>query len=48
MPNTKEEALKQFIDFLIYLGYKADMPAIRVVANKILAKNGLTYQVARL
>jgi hypothetical protein len=29
LSDDQEEALKQFIDFLIYLGHRADMSAIR-------------------
>lgn len=47
MIDNKKEALKQFIDFLIYLGHRADMLAIRAAANKILAENGSPYQVKR-
>ena len=48
LSDNQEEALKQFIDFLIYLGHRADMLAIRVAANKIIAENGSTFQVTRL
>jgi hypothetical protein len=30
----QEEGLKQFIDFLIYLGHKADLKTVRAAANK--------------
>jgi len=41
-PN-QEEAVKQFIDFLIYLGHKANLKTIRAAVNKILAKSVSTY-----
>jgi ribosomal protein L17 len=44
----QEEAVKQFIDFLIYLGHKADLKTIRAAANKILAESASTHQVARV
>ena len=34
----QEEALKQFIDFMIYLGHRADLKTVRAAANKILGK----------
>jgi hypothetical protein len=46
-PN-QEEALKQFIGFLIYLGHKANLKTVRAAANKILGKSASTYQVNRL
>jgi hypothetical protein len=44
----QEEALKQFIDLLIYLGHKADLKTIRAAANKILAKSASTYQAIHI
>ncbi|KAH8772078.1 hypothetical protein F5882DRAFT_381610 [Hyaloscypha sp. PMI_1271] len=44
----QEEAVKQFIDFLIYLGHKADLKTIRAAANKILAESASTHQVTRV
>src|ERR1700704_261368 len=43
-----EEGLKQFIDFLIYLGHKADLQIIRVAANKILAESASTHQATHV
>jgi hypothetical protein len=40
----QEEGLKQFIDFLIYLGHKADLKTVRAAANKILAESASTHQ----
>jgi hypothetical protein len=39
----QEEGLKQFIDFLSYLGYKAGLKTVRAVANKILAESAFTH-----
>jgi hypothetical protein len=46
-PN-QEEALKQFIDFMIYLGYRADLKTVQAAANKILGDSASTHQVNRL
>jgi hypothetical protein len=40
----QEEGLKQFIDFLIYIGYKANLKTVRAAANKILAESASTHQ----
>jgi hypothetical protein len=40
----QEEALKQFIDFLIYLGSKADLKMVGAAVNKILAESASTHQ----
>ena len=44
----QEEALKQFIDFMIYLGHRADLKTVRAAANKILGDSASTHQVNRL
>jgi hypothetical protein len=44
----QEEGLKQFIDFLIYLGHRADLKTVRAAANKILRDSASTHQVNRL
>ena len=44
----QEEALKQFIDFLIYLGHKADLETFRAAANKILAESVSTHQATHI
>jgi hypothetical protein len=40
----QEEALKQFIDFLIYLGHKSDLKMVGAAVNKILAESASTHQ----
>jgi hypothetical protein len=44
----QEEGVKQFINFLIYLGHKANLKTVRAAANKILAKSVSTHQVMRV
>jgi hypothetical protein len=44
----QEEGLKQFIDFLSYLGYKAGLKTVRAVANKILAESAFTHQAIQI
>jgi hypothetical protein len=44
----QEEALKQFFDFLIYLGCRVDLKTVRAAANKILGESASTHQVNRL
>ncbi|PMD51084.1 uncharacterized protein K444DRAFT_620252 [Hyaloscypha bicolor E] len=39
------EGVKQFIDFLIYLGHKANLKTVQAAANKILAESASTHQV---
>jgi hypothetical protein len=48
LTDDQELALRQFIDFLIYLGHKADQRAIRAAANKLLDYTGSTHPATRL
>ena len=42
LSHDQEEGLKQYIDFLVYLGHRADLKAVRATVNKILTHSGST------
>jgi hypothetical protein len=45
--HNQNDALKGYIEFLIYIGQPPTKQAIRIAANKILIASGSTHQVGR-